>query len=199
MSRPRSFRCYIATSRCPTAFLLFTRFLVARSRRAIPSSLALRVFLRAFRLPLLPGLSTATFARVRCEECDTPRFTTRTREMRKRGGGVRPRGRPRRRGILEKGDVQRLEDREKEWGRDYWLTRHRLYGEGGGGKVWNTLAEDFHREPCRGWTSLIPRVSFKSRFRGKLPVLRDKIARSFSLPPSQSDKVSKKARRRGIE
>lgn len=110
-----------------------------------------------------------------------------------------PRGRPRRRGILEKGDVQRLEDREREWGRDYWLTRHRLYGEGGGGKVWNTLAEDFHREPCRGWTSLTPRVSFKSRFRGKLPVLRDKIARSFSLPPSQSDKVSKKARRRGIE
>lgn len=75
------------TSRCPTPFLLFTRFLVARSRRAIPSSLALRAFLRAFRLPLLPGLSTATFARVRCEECDTPRFTTRTREMRKRGGG----------------------------------------------------------------------------------------------------------------
>lgn len=116
VSRPRSFRCYIATSRCPTAFLLFTRFLVARSSRAIPSSLALRAFLRAFRLPLLPGLSTATFARVRCEECDTPRFTTRTREMRKRGGGVRPRGRPRRRGILEKGDVQRLEDRERESG-----------------------------------------------------------------------------------
>lgn len=109
VSRPRSFRCYIATSRCPTAFLLFTRFLVARSSRAIPSSCFPSC------LPLLPGLSTATFARVRCEECDTPRFTTRTREMRKRGGGVRPRGRPRRRGILEKGDVQRLEDREREW------------------------------------------------------------------------------------
>lgn len=61
VSRPRSFRCYIATSRCPTAFLLFTRFLVARSSRAIPSSLALRAFLRASlsslasRLPLSRG------------------------------------------------------------------------------------------------------------------------------------------------
>lgn len=42
-----------------------------------------------------------------------------------------------------------LKDRERE--RDYWLTRHRIdcmeKKKKEGGKVWNTLAEDFHREP----------------------------------------------------
>lgn len=59
---------------------------------------------------------------------------------------------------------------------DYWLTRHRIGcrerkdgggGGSGGGEVWNTLAEDFHRESVSRGPSPIPRVSFKSRFRRK--------------------------------
>lgn len=63
----------VATSRCPTAFLLFTRLLYAISR----CTYGIRRATLFVLFPLCPlGRPAASFARVRCEECDTPRFTT---------------------------------------------------------------------------------------------------------------------------
>lgn len=58
--RPRSFRCYILhrdISRCPTAFLLFTRFLYAISRTAVDARYPLpNLFVLSSFPPRLPVL-----------------------------------------------------------------------------------------------------------------------------------------------
>lgn len=98
-----------------------------------------------------------------------------TRRMRGRVGGLE--------GEEHWNKERDLEDRERERERvDYWLTRHGIdYGEEeerGGGLEGGLeyISRGFSSRARVAWTSLIPRVSFKSRFRRKLPVLRDKIA-----------------------
>lgn len=76
-----------------------------------------------------------------------------------------------------KGMCNVLEDRERERGYrrrrvDYRLTRHRIDcrekkdGGGGSGGL-EYISRGFSSRVRVAWTSLIPRVSFKSRFRRK--------------------------------